>query len=335
MWAQSWGNVFDLLEPKDTSLGYDLTAALEAHGYDATKIVRTAENFYTSIGFSPLPQTFWKRSMFVRPQGREVACHPRAWDVDDKEDVRISGCFRVNSDDFYTAHHELGHNYYMLSYKDQPYLFKGSANDGFHEATGDFVGLYSVSPSYLEEIGLIQEVPGPGSDISYLLRMALDKIAFLPFAYIMDKWRWQVFAGEITPEHYNEGWWVLRTRYQGMMPPGPRPANAFDPGAKFHIVASVPYARYFLSTIYQFQFYEAACRQAGWSGTLNRCSIYGNKDVGARFQEMLKLGQSKPWPDALEAFTGERDVDATALVAYFAPLNRWLTEQTKGETCGW
>ncbi len=224
----------------------------------------------------------------------------------------------------------LGHNYYMLAYKDQPHLFKGSANDGFHEATGDFIGLYSMSPSYLKEIGLIQEVPADEADIPYLLLMALDKIAFLPFAYIVDKWRWQVFAGVITPEHYNNGWWALRTKYQGILPPGPRPADAFDPGAKFHIVASVPYARYFLSTIYQFQFYQAACRQAGWTGPLNRCSIYGNKSIGEHFQTMLRLGQSKPWPDALEAFTGERDIDASALVAYFAPLDQWLTEQNNG-----
>ena len=323
MWAQQWGNVYDLMAPKDASLGYDLTAALEGQGYDATKIVKTAENFYRSIGFSPLPQTFWDRSMFVRPRDREVDCHASAWDIDDKEDVRVAACLRPNADDFYTAHHELGHDYYFRAYQDQPQIFKGSANDGFHEAIGDFVGLYSVSPSYLKEIGVIETVPGSEADIPYLLRMALDKIAFLPFAYTVDKWRWQVFAGEITPDRYNQGWWALRTKYQGIVPPGPRPADAFDPGGKYHIVDSTPYARYFLATIYQFQFYRAACRQAGWTGPLNRCSIYGNKAVGERFQTMMRLGQSKPWPDALEAFTDERDIDASAIVDYFAPLDRW------------
>ena len=219
--------------------------------------------------------------------------------------------------------------------RSQPYLFRDGANDGFHEAIGDFVGLYSVSPSYLKEIGLIRQVPGPDADIPYLLLMALDKIAFLPFAYSVDKWRWQVFAGEITPDKYNDAWWTLRTKYQGIVPPGPRPSDAFDPGAKYHIVGSVPYARYFLAMTYQFQFYRAACREAKWSGPLNRCSIYGNEDVGERFREMLRLGRSKPWTEALATFTDEHDLDATAIIDYFAPLDRWLTEQNKGEACGW
>jgi peptidyl-dipeptidase A len=335
MWAQSWGNVYDLLAPKAADIGYDLTQSLVKQNYDAVKLVKTAENFYTSIGFAPLPETFWTRSMFVRPRDREVACHASAWDIDDKNDLRVKACFRVNADDFYTAHHELGHNVYYRAYQDQPMLFKDGANDGFHEAIGDFVGLNALTPNYLLQIGVIDKVPGPEADIPYLLRMALDKVAFLPFAYIVDKWRWQVFAGETTPDRYNDAWWALRTKYQGVVPPGPRPAEAFDPGAKAHISSNTPYMRYFLANIYQFQFHRAACRQAGWTGPLNRCTIYGNKEVGARFQAMLRMGSSKPWPDALEAFTGERALDASAVAEYFAPLDRWLTEQNKGETCGW
>jgi peptidyl-dipeptidase A len=335
MWAQSWGNIYDLLAPRHADLGYDLTQALVKQGYDADKLVRTAENFYTSIGFERLPQTFWTRSLFVRPRDREVDCHASAWDIDAKDDVRIKACLRVNADDFYTAHHELGHVVYYRAYQDQPVLFQDGANDGFHEAIGDFIGLSSVTPGYLREIGLIDKEPGPDADIPYLLRMALDKIAFLPFSYLVDKWRWQVFAGETTPDRYNKAWWALRTAYQGVAPPGPRPPDAFDPGAKSHIASNTPYMRYFLSTIYQFQFHRAACRISGWSGPLNRCSIYGNKEVGARFRAMLRLGASKPWPEALAAFTGERDLDASAIIDYFAPLDRWLTAQNKGETCGW
>ena len=335
MWAQTWGNVYDLLAPKSAGLGYDLTQELVKHDYDAIKLVKTAENFYTSIGFAPLPDTFWKRSMFVRPRDREVDCHASAWDIDGKNDVRVKACFRVNADDFYTAHHELGHNFYQRAYQDQSQLFADGANDGFHEAIGDFVALNAVTPSYLKDIGLIDKVPGPEADIPYLLRMALDKVAFLPFAYIVDKWRWQVFAGTTTPERYNADWWALRTKYQGVAPPGPRPADAFDPGAKSHIASNTPYMRYFLADIYEFQFYRAACRQAAWTGPLNRCTIFGNKEVGARFDAMLRMGTSKPWPDALEAFTGERALDASAVADYFAPLDRWLTEQNKGEKCGW
>ena len=335
MWAQSWSNVYDELAPANNSFGYDLTTALQAKGYDVVKMVKTAEGFYTSLGFPPLPPTFWTRSLLTRPRDREVNCHASAWDVDDRSDVRVKACFKVNAQDFNVAHHELGHNIYQRAYQDQPLLFKGGANDGFHEAIGDFAALNALTPGYLHQIGLIDQIRAPEADIAFLLRMALDKVAFLPFAYIVDKWRWQVLAGTTTPARYNDDWWALRTKYQGVAPPGPRPADAFDPGAKAHIAQNTPYMRYFLAHIYEFQFYRAACRIAGWSGPLHQCSIYGNKEVGARFEMMLRLGASKPWPDALEAFTGERDLDASAITDYFAPLDRWLTEQNKGERCGW
>ena len=335
MWAQSWSNVYDELAPANNSFGYDLTTALQAKGYDVVKMVKTAEGFYTSLGFPPLPPTFWTRSLLTRPRDREVNCHASAWDVDDRSDVRVKACFKVNAQDFNVAHHELGHNFYQRAYQDQPLLFKGGANDGFHEAIGDFAALNALTPGYLHQIGLIDQIRAPEADIAFLLRMALDKVAFLPFAYIVDKWRWQVLAGTTTPARYNDDWWALRTKYQGVAPPGPRPADAFDPGAKAHIAQNTPYMRYFLAHIYEFQFYRAACRIAGWRGPLHQCSIYGNKEVGARFEAMLRLGASKPWPDALEVFTGERDLDASAITDYFAPLDRWLTEQNKGERCGW
>ena len=335
MWAQSWSNVYDELAPANNTFGYDLTTALQAKGYDVVKMVKTAEGFYTSLGFPPLPPTFWTRSLLTRPRDREVNCHASAWNVDDRSDLRVKACFKVNARDFNVAHHELGHNFYQRAYQDQPLLFKGGANDGFHEAIGDFVALNALTPGYLHQIGLIDQIHAPEADIAFLLRMALDKVAFLPFAYIVDKWRWQVLAGTTTPARYNDDWWALRTKYQGVAPPGPRPADAFDPGAKAHIAQNTPYMRYFLAHIYEFQFYRAACRIAGWSGPLHQCSIYGNKEVGARFEAMLRLGASKPWPDALEVFTGERDLDASAITDYFAPLDRWLTEQNKGERCGW
>jgi peptidyl-dipeptidase A len=335
MWAQSWSNVYDELAPANNTFGYDLTTALQAKGYDVVKMVKTAEGFYTSLGFPPLPPTFWTRSLLTRPRDREVNCHASAWNVDDRSDLRVKACFKVNAQDFNVAHHELGHNFYQRAYQDQPLLFKGGANDGFHEAIGDFAALNALTPGYLHQIGLIDQIPAPEADIAFLLRMALDKVAFLPFAYIVDKWRWQVLAGTTTPARYNDDWWALRTKYQGVAPPGPRPADAFDPGAKAHIAQNTPYMRYFLAHIYEFQFYRAACRIAGWRGPLHQCSIYGNKEVGARFEAMLRLGASKPWPDALEVFTGERDLDASAITDYFAPLDRWLTEQNKGERCGW
>jgi peptidyl-dipeptidase A len=336
MWGQAWGNIYSLVAPPTAGgPGYDLDKLLVAKGYDATRMMKTGEGFYSSLGQAPLPQTFWERSMIVRPKDREVVCHASAWDVDNLEDVRIKMCTKVSGEDFRTIHHELGHNYYQRAYKDQPFLFKNGANDGFHEAIGDFAALSATTPEYLKQIGLLDTAPGPDGDIPFLMQMALDKIAFLPFGLMVDRWRWEVFSGKITPEQYNSRWWELVRQYQGLTPPGPRPADAFDPGAKYHVPASVPYTRYFLAHVLQFQFQRAACKQAGWTGPLHRCSIYGRKDVGEKFNQMLEMGQSQPWPVALERFTGERDMDATAVTAYFAPLNTWLIAQNKGKKCGW
>ncbi|MDC7682700.1 M2 family metallopeptidase [Asticcacaulis sp. BYS171W] len=336
MWAQDWANIYDVVAPKDIKgSSYSLDKLLVAKKYDATKMVKTGEGFYTSLGLAPLPQTFWERSMIVRPKDREVVCHASAWDVDNIDDLRIKMCTNVNGEDFYTVHHELGHNYYQRAYKDQPFLFKNGANDGFHEAIGDFIGLSAVTPVYLNQIGLLDKVPGESEDIPYLLKMALGKVAFLPFGLMVDRWRWEVYSGKITPAQYNSRWWELVNQYQGLTPPGVRPADAFDPGAKYHVPGNVPYTRYFLAHIYQFQFQKAACDQIGWKGPLHRCSIYGHKEVGEKFNKMMELGQSKPWPDALESFTGTRQTDASAVAEYFKPLNEWLIVQNKGQQCGW
>ena len=337
MWSQQWSNIYPLVEPEGLpGQGYNLTDELVAADYDAIKMVETAEAFFVSLGLDPLPQTFWERSMIVRPEDREVVCHASAWDLDDEEDVRIKMCTEVNAEDFYTVHHELGHNYYQRAYKDVDYLYKDGAHDGFHEAIGDFISL-SITPSYLVDIGLITEeqVPGEEADISLLMNTALDKIAFLPFAITVDSWRWDVLDGTTQPADYNNAWWAKRTQYQGIVPPGPRPADAFDPGAKYHIPGNTPYLRYFLSYIMQFQFHKAACEQAGWDGPLHRCSIYGNEEVGARFNAMMEMGASEPWPDVLETFTGTREMDGSAIIEYFDPLIGYLEEQNEGRSCGW
>jgi peptidyl-dipeptidase A len=337
MWAQEWGKIYDLVAPKGAGdVGYDLTELLARHKYTPEKIVRTGESFFSSLGFAPLPESFWKRSMITAPRDREVVCHASAWDVDNVEDLRIKMCTKVNSDDFVTVHHELGHNYYQRAYNKQPFLYLDSANDGFHEAIGDMIAL-SVTPEYLVQIGLLDrsKVPSADKDIGLLLRQAMDKVAFLPFGLLVDKWRWRVFSGEVTPTNYEQGWNDLRLQYQGIVPPVARTEADFDPGAKYHIPASVPYTRYFLARILQFQFYKAACDQAGWKGPLHRCSFYGNKEVGRRLNAMLEMGASRPWPDALEAFTGTREMSGQAMIEYFAPLQSWLEEQNRGKRCGW
>lgn len=334
MWAQSWANIYDIVAPEGADAGIDLTRILEEQGYTPRRMIETGEAFFTSLGFEPLPETFWERSLIEQPGDREVVCHASAWNVDARDDLRIKMCTEINAEDFQTVHHELGHNFYQRAYNHQDYLFREGAHDGFHEAVGDFVAL-SITPEYLKQIGLIDDVPDPSADLGLLMQQALDKIAFLPFGMLVDQWRWRVLRGEISPAEYNDAWWALRERYQGVRPPVERPADAFDPGAKYHIPANVPYLRYFLSFILQFQFHEAACRIAGWDGPLHRCSIYGNEEVGRRFREMLELGASVPWPEALERFTGTREMDASAIIAYFEPLMAYLEERNAGRQCGW
>ncbi|KQX21582.1 MULTISPECIES: M2 family metallopeptidase [unclassified Sphingomonas] len=337
MWAQEWGNIYDIVAPTGAGdLGFDTGELLVAKQYDPVKMVKTGEGFYTSLGFAKLPDSFWTRSQITKPRDREVVCHASAWDIDNVEDLRIKMCTKVNADDFVTIHHELGHNFYQRAYNKQPYLYLNGANDGFHEAIGDFIAL-SVTPDYLVKIGLLDpaKVPSADKDIGLLLRQAMDKVAFLPFGLLMDKWRWGVFSGQTTPASYNKAWTDLRLQYQGIVPPEARDEGDFDPGAKYHIPGNTPYARYFLARILQFQFYKAACEQAGWKGPLHRCSFYGNKEVGAKLDAMLKMGASKPWPDALEAFTGSREIDGSAMIAYFKPLMAWLQKQNKGQRCGW
>ena len=333
-WAQEWGNIYDLLGVQEDNGGVNVSELLKKKNLDPKGMVKYGEGFYKSMGFAPLPPTFWERSLFTKPADRDVVCHASAWDVDNMDDLRIKMCIQVRGVDFVTIHHELGHNFYQRAYKDQPFLFKNGANDGFHEAIGDSIAL-AITPAYLHKVGLLESVPQDSNDIPELLKQALERVAFLPFGLMIDQWRWKVFSGEIAPADYNKAWWALRLKYQGVAPPMARSEADFDPGAKYHVAANVPYTRYFLAHILEFQFYRALCRESGYTGPLNRCTFYGSKEAGAKFNKMLAMGQSKPWPDALEALTGERQVDGSAILEYFAPLQKWLDEQNKGKKVGW
>ena len=334
MWAQDWSNIYPLVAPPETVSSYDLSAILKERGFDAITMVKAGEAFFSSLGFEELPATFWERSLFVKPQDRDVVCHASAWDVDEKDDLRIKMCIKVNAEDFKTIHHELGHNYYQRAYNKESLLYRSGANDGFHEAVGDTIAL-SITPEYLQKIGLLENVPDQSGDLGLLMKRALEGIAFLPFGLMVDQWRWQVFAADAGPEAYNDLWWQLREKYQGVIAPNERPADAFDAGAKYHVPGNTPYTRYFLARILQFQFHRSLCEIAGDEGPMHRCSIYGNKQAGERLNAMLQMGRSKPWPDELEALTGQRDMDATAMLDYFAPLKAWLDEQNQGRQCGW
>jgi len=334
MWAQEWGNVFGLVEPYPKEPSLDVDAKLKAKHTTPTEMVKLGERFFTSLGFDPLPKTFWERSLFVRPHDREVVCHASAWDVTWSDDLRIKMCIEPTEDDLITIHHELGHDFYFSRYYKLPILFQQGANDGFHEGIGDTLAL-SVTPEYLKGVGLLDRVPkGDKARINQQMKMALDKVAFLPFGLLIDKWRWDVLAGKTKPADYNTAWWALKRKYQGVSEPVARASTDFDPGAKFHVASSTPYIRYFLARIYQFQFYKALCAASGYTGPLDQCSFYGSQPAGQKLMTMLSLGASHPWPDALEAIGAGRKADAAPLLEYFAPLRTWLAEQNKGQTCG-
>jgi peptidyl-dipeptidase A len=335
LWAQEWPNVYADMIPYPDQPSIDVTAGLERAKFDELKMVKTAENFFVSLGLDPLPDSFWERSLFVKPEGREVQCHASAWDVELNNDLRIKMCIKINMEDFVTIHHELGHNYYYHYYYTKPVLFQAGANDGFHEGIGDTLAL-SVTPKYLADLGLLEQASeDPKAVINKQMADGLEKISFLPFGLLIDRWRWGVFSGEIGPDEYNEAWWRLRNEYQGISVPSERTEEHFDAGAKYHIPANTPYARYFLARILQFQFHKALCDAAGHEGPLHTCSIYGSKEAGAKLRAMLEMGASKPWPDALEAIAGTRKMDAGPLLEYFEPLQGYLAEQNQGRKCGW
>ena len=333
MWAQSWGNIYDLVAPDNADPGYDVTKQLAANNYDEIKMVKGAENFFTSLGFEALPETFWQRSLFTKPEDRDVVCHASAWDLDAKDDIRIKMCIQKTGEEFNVIHHELGHNFYQRAYKNQPVYFQNSANDGFHEAIGDTIAL-SVTPKYLKEIGLINTIPDASKDIGLLMKMALEKIAFIPFGLMVDQWRWKVYSGEITPKNYNSAWWELREKYQGVAAPIARDADAFDPGAKYHVPGGVPYSRYFLAHIQQFEFHKSLCEISGNTDPIHRCSIYNSKEAGKALNTMLEMGSSQPWQKAYKVLTGNEQMNATAVLDYFAPLHSWLKDKNQGKQCG-
>ncbi|KAH0568973.1 hypothetical protein KQX54_021672 [Cotesia glomerata] len=345
MWAQTWNNIAEFTTPYPGKKLPDVTDAMVEQGYNATKIFRVAEDFFTSLNLSPMPDTFWQNSILEKPEGVELICHASAWDFYDGKDFRIKQCTRINMEDLRTAHHEMGHIQYDLQYKNQPTVFKEGANPGFHEAVGDTIALSASTPEHLQEIGLLADASTDKEAVlNHLYLNSLDKVVFLPFAYMMDKWRWGVFQSKITPDNYNCEWWALAEEFQGIVPPVKRTEDDFDPGAKYHIVASVEYIRYFVSFVVQFQFHRSLCIEAGeydpqnpQTKALSECNIYGSKEAGKLFKSMLELGSSRPWPDAMEKITGQRKMDASGLLEYFKPLMDWLkaTNAKNNEIIGW
>uniref|UniRef100_A0A8C2A5F1 Angiotensin-converting enzyme n=1 Tax=Cyprinus carpio TaxID=7962 RepID=A0A8C2A5F1_CYPCA len=339
MWAQTWSSIMDLVIPYPDATQVDATPAMIAQGWDPKRMFEESDRFFTSIGLLPMPPEFWDKSMLEKPKdGREVVCHASAWDFYNRKDFRIKQCTVVTMDDLITVHHEMGHVQYFLQYKDQPISFRDGANPGFHEAIGDVLALSVSTPKHLQSIGLLDKVEdNKESTINFLMSIALDKIAFLPFGYLMDQWRWKVFDGRISSSEYNKEWWNMRMKYQGLCPPVPRTEEDFDPGAKFHIPANVPYVRYFVSFVIQFQFHKALCEAAGQPAPLHNCDIYQSKEAGKLLGDVMKMGFSKPWPEAMTLITGQAKMSVQPLMEYFQPLIEWLEEENKknGDVLGW
>ena len=364
MWQQDWGNLWDILAPYENAGSLDITGALEAQyqqnfaaaltrqggDRDATALAQIeqdamlatarqmterAEDFYVSLGMPELPGSYWEKTQFIKPRDRNVVCHASAWDMDMKGDVRTKMCIKPNEEDFTTIYHELGHVYYYLAYNELPPVFQTGAHDGFHEAIGDTVVL-AMTPEYLQSIDLVgEQQQSEEALINAQMRMALAKVAFLPFGLMIDRWRWGVFDGTIEPGQYNKAWWDLKAQYQGVAPVDARGEEFFDPGAKYHVPGNTPYTRYFLAHVLQFQFYKSLCDAAGYTGPLHECSFYGNKAAGEKLKAMLSKGASQPWQSSLKELTGGEGMDASAVLEYFAPLQAWLKEQNEGKSCGW
>jgi len=342
MWAQNWVNIFPLIVPYPDVPQYDVTSALKRNGYTPLKMFQTAETFFISLGLEPMTQEFWNYSILVRPtDGRDIQCHGTAEDFHNLKDFRIKMCSEVNVEDFETAHHEMGHIEYFQLYSHQPYLFRTGTNAAFHEAIGDTITLSVTTPTHLQALGLLDEsealseIDTYKQEINFLLRMSLEKIAFLPFAYVMDKWRFAVFRGNITPDQYNTQWWNMREQYQGIKAPVPRSEEDFDPAAKFHIPSNVPYSRYFLSYIGQFQFHEALCKLSSNEAPLHRCDNYKSKTAGNKLRSVLSLGASKPWPEVMKRLTGQQQFKVDSIMQYFKPLIKWLKKIDKKSHIGW
>ena len=335
VWAQDWSNIYPLVEPYPGAVNLDVDKKLHEGHYDALKMAKLAESFFTSLGLDPLPKTFWQRSLFTKPRDREVVCHASAWDLTSQGDLRIKMCIQVNEEDLETLHHELGHDYYSWYRRQLPILYNVAPNDGFDEAIGDAI-THSITPGYLKRIGLVDELPKDEKGLlNVQMKEALARIGFLPFGLLMDKWRWDVFSGKTPPSRYDASWWELRERIQGVSAPAARSEADFDPGGKYHIASNTPYLRYFFAAILQYQFHQSLCKAAGHTGPLHDCSIYGNKQAGEKLRALLALGASKPWQDALFAMAGVREMDAAPMLEYFAPLKKWLDEQNAGRKCGW
>lgn len=340
MHPRAWTNIMDIVTPYPSKKRIDVTELIKAKNYTGLAMAKLADDFFKSLGMIPVNPRFFRDSMFEKPDdGRQVVCYPVAFDFYNKEDFRIKMCTDPSFEDFIILHHEMGHIQYFMQYKDLPLVFRNSPNPGFHEGIGDTIVLSTVTNKHLHTIGLLEELPEEDNEtsINFLMQMALDNVAFMPFGYLIDLYRWKVFDGSIPPEKLNEEWWRMRRDLEGLIPPVSRNENNLDAVSYFHIAYDVPHIRYFVSRILTFQFHEALCNESGHTGPLHECDIYGSKAAGDLFSEFLSQGAKYPWDDTLEIITGQRVMSASSFLKYFQPLNDWLVKQNRlnEDEVGW
>nr|UJP38391.1 angiotensin-converting enzyme 2 [Taphozous melanopogon] len=337
MWGRFWTNLYPLTVPFGQKPNIDVTNAMVNQGWDAERIFKEAEKFFVSIALPNMTEGFWKNSMLTEPSdGRKVVCHPTAWDLG-QGDFRIKMCTKVTMEDFLTAHHEMGHIQYDMAYSTQPYLLRNGANEGFHEAVGEIMSLSVATPKHLKAMGLLPPdfYEDKETEINFLLKQALNIVGTLPFTYMLEKWRWLVFKGEIPKEQWMKKWWEMKRKLVGVVEPLPHDETYCDPASLFHVANDYSFIRYFTRTILEFQFQEALCQTAQHKGPLHECDISNSTEAGSKLLQMLKLGKSEPWTSALEEIVGIKNMDVRPLLNYFEPLFTWLKDQNKNSFVGW
>ncbi|XP_053436341.1 angiotensin-converting enzyme 2 [Nycticebus coucang] len=337
MWGRFWTNLYSLAVPFEQKPNIDVTDAMVSQGWDAQRIFKEAENFFVTVGLPRMTQGFWQNSMLTEPEdGQKVVCHPTAWDLG-KGDFRIKMCTKVTMDDFLTAHHEMGHIQYDMAYAVQPFLLRSGANEGFHEAVGEIMSLSAATPKHLQSIGLLPPdfQDDNETEINFLLKQALTIVGTLPFTYMLEKWRWMVFKGEIPKDQWMKKWWEMKQEIVGVVEPMPHDETYCDPASLFHVSNDYSFIRYYTRTIYQFQFQEALCQAAQHQGPLHKCDISNSIEAGQKLLNMMSLGKSEPWTLALENVVGTRNMNVSPLLTYFEPLFTWLKEQNRNSFVGW
>ncbi|KAI4468733.1 angiotensin-converting enzyme [Holotrichia oblita] len=329
IWAQEWSKISDIVIPYPGEKQLDVTDEMLRQGFTPLRMFQMAEEFYTSLGLKPLSPEFWRNSLFEKPNNRKVQCTASAWDFCNKIDYRLKQCTEVTMDDLITVHHEMAHIQYYLQYSEQPYLYRDGANPGFHEGIANAMVLSVYNPVHLHRVGLFNNNTDTYElNMNFLMTMALRKVAYAPFALLVDQ-------NGVRTMNFN--WWELRLLYQGIVPPIARNEGHLDAVAKRHIPADLPYMKYYVALLLEFQIFDALCGAMGHTAQLHTCDIYRSREAGRILTDIMQAGKAKHWKDVLRTLrTKTNGLSAEPLLKYFQPLLAWLKVQNRDEAfIGW